>query len=888
MSERQQGQTDLKLKISSPRFAREPLFRERLSIETSGFAALPAVVVTAPGGYGKTSLLAQWRREFLARGTIVAWYSVGTKESPQQLLQGLVLSFREAALRPTFGHAIAESVSSGELEAFAVFLAEIANAAVETVLIIDDAEKLDDASKQALIYMLHNLPGNLRVFIGARSLDGLGIEELAAYGQCEILTAQHLTFELEETYELFRQRFSDQFDVDGVAQIHQMAQGWPLGIQLAVAAQMRSKSPLMASQMSVTNGENWQGSFVSLLLARLDDQDLDLLIRISMLEEFTTDLCAAISGRSGVKERLDAIIRSTPVIQLSEHSDWMRLHTLARTELQRRFSTLPRDEQAQLHERAANWLDAQGMPYRATRHAFAAGNTEWALDLAERSLYQAMMNTGHLGQLQGWAGVLPDAELDKRPQLLLTEAWALALSEKHGEASKLVVRIKALNTVDDTLRCECDMILGGAAVMADDPDLFAQLHEPWALNPPLTSPLLQRIHANRFAYLALLNGEPALARIRQQRAPVSAVGQQFAYLSRWRDFIIGLSYLWEGQVRLAARIIAPALMQSEADLGRRDYASVSLAAVMAAAVWESGKAEEAKLLLADRLDVLERKGAPETLMLGYRTLGRIAIAQNDEARALDLMGALDAIGTVRGLPRLNIVSLSEQIRYHAHGFRAQTCQDLLARLEVLVASDEMPKGKLWQRSVAPHIELARGLAAIAARDWLAARLPLERANTIARSAKQGRLVVETTGLLALVQRETGENAQSLATEAMELAQLFGLKRVFADAHPSLAAWLDGMEPPKWGQPVPPLSTPPKNEIPADAPAGTVQRSSALTPREWDVLEHLSRHLSNKEIARSLDVNEATVKWHVKNLFAKLDAGSRKQVVSRARLMGFLT
>lgn len=888
MSDTQQGQTDLKLKILSPRFAREPLFRERLSIETSGLAGFPAVIVTAPGGYGKTSLLAQWRREALARGSVVAWYSAGSEERPEQLLQGLAQSYREAALRPTFGHTIAESASAGELEAFALLLAEIANAAVETVLIIDDAEKLHDSSKEVLIYLLHNLPGNLRMFIGARPMEGFRVDELAAYGECEILTAQQLAFELEETYELFRQRFSDEFDVDGVAQIHQIALGWPLGIQLAVATQKRSKSPLMASQFSAAKGSNWQDSFVSLLLAKLDEQDLDLLIRISMLEEFTSDLCIAVSGRKEARVSLEHIVRSTPVIQLTEQSDWMRLHTLARSELQDRFSLLPKAEQAELHERAAIWLDSQGMPYRATRHAFAAGNTEWALDLAERSLYQTMMNTGHLGRLQSWAGVLPEAALDKRPQLLLTEAWTLALSEKHAEAGKLVARIKARNTVDDTLRCECDMILGGAAIMADDPDLFAQLHEPWALNPPLTSPLLQRIHANRFAYLALLNGEPALARIRQQRAPVSNVGQHFAYLSRWRDFIIGLSYLWEGQVRLATRILAPALLQSEADLGRRDYASVSLAAVMAAAAWESGKAEEAKLLLADRLDVLERKGAPETLMLGYRTLGRIAFAQNDEARALVLFGALDAIGTVRKLPRLNIISLSEQIRFHAHGFRAQTCQDLLARLEALVSSDDLPKGKLWQQSVAIHIELSRGLAAISARDWLAARAPLERANTIARSAKQGRLVVETTGLLALVLREIGENAQSLASEAKELAQLFGLNRVFADAHPYLADWLDGLETPGWGQSVPPLQTPQPPETVPDKPQETVQRSAALTPREWDVLELLSRHLSNKEIARSLDVNEETVKWHVKNLFAKLDAGSRKQVVSRARLMGFLT
>ncbi len=877
---------DLKLKIAPPRFARALLARDRLSIAGPRLAQCPAVAVMAPGGYGKTSLLAQWRREYLARGNVVAWYSVQKRERPYQLLQGLALSYREAALRPTFGHALTESSGAGALEAFAVFLSEIATAAVESALLIDDADKLSEPAKQALIYVLHNLPGNLRVFIGARSEQGFGLDELAAYGQCEVLTAQHLRFELDETYELFRQHFSDRFDVDVVARIHQMAQGWPLGIQLAVAAQMRSRSPLSLARPRPAEGGAWQDSFVSLLFAQLDEPDLDLLVGLSMFEDFTQDLAAAVLGRARVGDRLEHIIRSTPVIQLSEHGGWMRLHTLARTALRRRFSALPEARQARLHESAADWLQAHGMPYKATRHAFAAGNTGWALDLAESSVYQTMMTTGGVGQLQGWAGVLPDAELDNRPQLLLVEAWSLALSENHAEAGELVRRILARDGLTDALRCECDLILGASAVFADDPDRFARLHEPWALNPPLSNTLLQMVHANRFAYLALLDGEPALARIRQQRAPTSELGQRFGYLSRWRDFIIGLSYLWEGQARLAERIVAPALLQAEADLGRRDFTSAMLAAVTAAAVWEGGKAEEAKLLLADRMDVLERKGLPEPLMLAYRTLSRIAAAQRDETRALDLLGALDAIGTVRRLPRLNIVSLSEQIRFHAHGYRARTCRDLLGRLETLLAGEDMPRGRLWTRSVTIPVELARGLTAISARDWLAARAPLERANTMARTLKQERLVVETTGLLAFVLRETGENVQSLAHEAIELAQLFGLKRVFADAHPALAGWLRGLA--DGPSQAPDAPAPDSGAVVAPPPAAeSLPRPSTLTPREWDVLKHLARSLSNKEIARSLEVNEETVKWHVKNLFAKLDAGSRKQVVSRARLMGLL-
>lgn len=887
MTEYRDKQAGLKLKISPPRFAREPLSRERLSLASPGLSGVPAILVTAPGGYGKTSLLTQWRRENLARGTVVAWFSAGPQDSPEHLLQGLAMSYREAVLRPTFGHTILQNRSSGELEAFAALLAEIANTAIDSVLIIDDAENLPAESKQALSYILHNLPGNLRVYVGLRSLDGLHFEDLVAYGQCEIVEVSSLAFNLEETFELFRQRLADDFDTDTVAQLHHLALGWPLGIQLALSAQMRDKSPLPPSHLLPEPGWKLQEHLVSLLFAKLHEEDVELLVRISILEDFTAELCAEVSGETGIEARLDHIIRTTPVIQLTEQSDWMRLHTLARGELLRRFEALPDALRKQLHGKAAIWLETHGLTYKAVRHAFAAGNTNWALDLAERSLYHTMMTQGGGSQLLGWAGVLPDAELDKRPRLLLAEAWSLALSDRQTEAGNVVARILARDEVNDALRCECDLILGGAAVFADDPDLFAQLHDPWAMDPPLANPLLLQIHANRFAYKALLDGEPALARMRQQRAPVSAAGQHYSYLSRWSDFIIGLSYLWEGQARLAERIIRPALLQSEADLGRRDSFSTMLAAVLATAAWESDKPDEAQLLMADRLDVLERKGLPEALMLGYRTLSRVARAKNDEPRALELLGALDAIGTLRGLPRLNIVSLCEQIRIHAQGYRARTCRDLLARLEAKLEGDDIPQGRLWRRSIAIQTDLARGFAAIAARDWLAARAPLERANVQARAMKQGRLVVETTGLLALAVRECGDNARSLVHEAIELAEVYGLGRVFADAHPELGGWVQSLQ--RDAVPPPAPSPPQAPDAARSGPAGPgpVNRSTALTPREWDVLEHLSRGLSNKEIARSLDVHEETVKWHVKNLFAKLEAGSRKQVVSRARLMGLL-
>jgi LuxR family maltose regulon positive regulatory protein len=311
-------------------------------------------------------------------------------------------------------------------------------------------------------------------------------------------------------------------------------------------------------------------------------------------------------------------------------------------------------------------------------------------------------------------------------------------------------------------------------VVADDLDQFAALHDPWAQDPPLTDPWLLRIHANRSAFRALLDGEPAMARLRQQRAPRGDPDAAPGHLGRWGEGIMALSYLWEGQVLLAERILRPALLQADADLGRRNPFSCMLAALLAAALRERDQSREAELTLANRLDVLERSGLPEAVMLAFRTLAHVA-AERSEARAIELLEGLDAVGVQRRLPRLRIASLTEQVMLHSRRYRAETCRGLMARIEALLATEGASRGPLWRATAGAYRDLAEGYAAIAARNWRAARAPFERVNAAARAGKRNRLYIETLGFRALVLHQSGENAADLAEEAAELAKVYGCR-----------------------------------------------------------------------------------------------------------------
>ena len=147
-------------------------------------------------------------------------------------------------------------------------------------------------------------------------------------------------------------------------------------------------------------------------------------------------------------------------------------------------------------------------------------------------------------------------------------------------------------------------------------------------------------------------------------------------------------------MQLTENLLRPSLAGAEADLGRRHPFVCMLAAVLAAAVWERDRPDDAAALLANRLDVLERSGLPETVFLAYRTAARIAAAEGAEHRALELLEALHAVGVARNLPRLCIASLADQVRTHARRFRPETCRALCQRIDAILARDDVPQGAL--------------------------------------------------------------------------------------------------------------------------------------------------------------------------------------------------
>ncbi|WP_207004884.1 LuxR C-terminal-related transcriptional regulator [Trinickia mobilis] len=880
------------LKTTAPRTQPHLLMRARLASEDPYVRDCPVVVIQAPAGYGKTSLLAQWRREQLARGVAVVWFSSDERDDAQRFLLGLVQAVRSGCARPSFGRLLMDGgmASLGELEGVTAWLAEASQLPGDVLLIVDEAERLPDAGRDALAYVLRNAPRNLRVVVAARLGLDVAVDDLLAYGQGVLVGPDRLGFRLDETIELIGERFGARIDADACARLFQLTDGWPLGLQLAIAAMARAADPLQVVEAMASNKGALRDHLVGALLAKLSDDDKAFLTRISIVDMLHPDLCRALTGDANAPGRLAQLTRETPVFVTSEDNAWCRLHTLVREVLRVRAGQFTDEALTQLHGRAADWLTEQGMIEEAARHAHAAGELVTAYELAERCLHDAVKQ-GRLQAVLDWLDLLPEVELEGRPRLRLAAAWALALGERHEEAERQVERIEAGRKTDRELRYECALIRSAAAYYADEIDRFVEIFEPWADAPPDSASWLAQAHANRLAARAMLLGEPAHARRYLQRVPRGEVGKGIGYLARWGDHIAALSHLWEGQLHLADEVLSPALASAEADLGQRHPLTCMFAAMGALQAYEADRIDRAAALLAHRLDVLERGGTPETVMIAYCTAAHIAAAQGREHRAVDLLEALYAMGVARRQPRLCAVSLAEQIRLHAGRDRGETCDGLMQRLDNLIRHESARHGPLWRRSMTLLGALSHAGAAIASRDWRRALDALAQAGELADAMRLGRYRVEIMALRALALEQTSGGGRPLLLEAMNLAQAGGLARTLIDAHPALADWIERVAKdmgesgqPAYVMPVQPVAPAPAHRATSGPRAVP---SVVLTPKEREILELLARNFSNKEIAVAAAIGEGTVKWHLKNLFGKLDAGSRKHVVHRALVLGLL-
>ncbi len=886
----------LRTKLHAPRRRRGLVPRPNLTQRLAQGADTKLTLVSAPAGFGKSTLLAEWLGEQAAAGAATAWLSLDPGDNePAAFWAHVVAALREAV--PGTGAdalTLLESPGAAVEAALAALINELAAAPNPIVLVLDDYHVIDAPEIQdGMAFVLEHLPANVRLVMATRVDPSLPLARLRARGELTEIRAADLRFSTAEAKAYFNATLGLALTEANVADLERRTEGWIAALQLA-GLSMQGRDDVAGFIAGFAGDDRYIVDYlVEEVLHRQPEQVRSFLLETSILTRLTGSLCDAVTGQDGGRATLDVLDRGNLfLIPLDDRRQWYRYHHLFADVLRvRLLDDLP-GLAPQLHRRASEWHEAHGDRPEAIRHAMAGGDLARAANLVELAI-PATVQQREEATLRQWLEALPDEVLRDRP--VLSNAYAGTLLVR-GEVAGVEQRLQdaerwmdakaddpagPMVVVDEAAfrRLPGSVAVhraGQARILGDTAG--AVFHAQRALTLVLESDHLSRGAAATLLALATWSTGDLEDAGRGYAVGMASL-EQAGHLS---DVIgCGLALadirLAQGRPTEALRVLEQGLALATSDAGRVLRGAADMHIGISTILRERNDIAGARdqLLKADELG--EDNGLPQNQ---YRS--RVALAAIRQADG-DLDGAIELLAQAE---RLYVNDFSPDVRPVA-----------AVKVRVLIAAGRLAEAIGWAREAGvgttdeltylrefEHITLARLLLAQGSPPTDLLEGLLDAAESGGRNAS----VIEILMLLALARRAGDDlpGALQALDHAMAMAQPEGYVRVFVDEGAPLAALLASAVNASTSQAYV------RRLLLAFGP-GDAARPAAqplvepLSGRELDVLRLLASDLDGPDIARELYVSLNTLRTHTKNIFAKLGVNSRREAVRRAAKLGLL-
>ena len=853
-------------------------------------------LVSAPAGYGKTTLVAGWLRslaqeqqnwgvgEQLPRSPTpppsaqIAWLSLDENDNdPARFTAYLLAALQQ--IDPSIGQAAQAMLQTSPPpppEALLTGLInDIAARPAPVVLVLDDTHLIQAPPiHQQLAYLLEHQPPQMHIVIITREDPPLPLARLRARGQVTDIRQSDLKFTAEETADFLRQVMQLDLSPADVATLQGRTEGWIAGLQLA-ALSIQQSEDARGFVAEFAGSHRYVLDYLVEEVYRRQVPDVqDFLLKTSILDRLTAPLCDAVAERADSRAVLHALDHANLfIVRLDEARQWYRYHRLFRDLLRIQREAL---DTGALHRRAARWFEQNGFLDEALDHFLAA--EDW--DEAERLMGPAAasaINNGQFATLNRWLDALPEARLRSSPELAALEGWALLSLGQFAAAGTWTV------LATDLLRPDTRPVIQAlvaclqsyvAQIKFDIPRVIALAQRALALLEEGDPQGLRGAALSNLASAQEIMGEiPAatrtlreLARLGQEQGhPISAVG--------------ALCSLVELEHRRGAAREAVALGQRALDLcvdprgnplPLAGYAHVALGLIY----YDFNDLVLAREHLVQGIELSKQLGPNSGAMQAAFTLARIQHLTGETEAALATATAARQAAAAFNLPLMDAFAGA----YEA-GFR-------LALGDVGAAARWADEAGLSPTDTPVFVREAEYLTY--ARLLLAQHRPDDAQRLLAsleRYARNGGLhgaLITVCVLQAQAQQALGQRAQALAclAEAVRLAAPEGYRRAFLDGGPAVLALLPGVRhvasafvDDLLGSPLVPGRGRPASVQPLIEP---------LSDRELEVLRLVADGLSNSEIADELFISVGTVKTHVHNILGKLGVEGRPRAIARAR------
>ena len=440
----------LDTKLHVPRLRPNVVARARLTARLDEGCRGGLVVVSAPAGFGKTTVICDWVAACTPgdRDVDVAWLSLDEGDNDlARFLTYLVLAVRTTSSQ--VGGQMLDRLRSAPLvpsdEVLTTLLDEVAELPHDVVLVLDDFHVIDSEEvDQAMVFLIEHLPLQLHVVIATREDPRMPLARWRARGVLTELRAADLRFTLAETTQFLRAVMRLDLRPEEVASLEERTEGWIAGLQLAGLHLQGQADPAEAVRSFAGSHRFVFDYLLEEVLAHLTEPERRFLVQTSILDRMSADLCEMVTEQRASGQMLERLERANLfIVALDDRRDWYRYHHLFADVLRVRLHAEHPDQVGGLHRRASDWFAANGMYSEAVEHALSAQDWHRAAELLERS-GEAVEDGSHAGAWFTHAQALPDGLIRARPALAVWYAYALIGRGDLGAAGTYVADAERL------------------------------------------------------------------------------------------------------------------------------------------------------------------------------------------------------------------------------------------------------------------------------------------------------------------------------------------------------------------------------------------------------------------------------------------------------------
>ncbi len=884
-----------------PRHHVSVISRSRLINALDSGIAQNLCVITAPAGFGKTTLLSQWRQRLLSKNIKVAWLTLDESDGDiNNLLCYMIFSLIAAGLDLGRLEMLAEQGLSdtSPRSCLGLLLTKISESGERIVLILDDYHRVRTPEvDQFMDGLLDNMPDNFHLVINSRERPGLDLAKLRAMGRLQEFCPEELRFDALELREAVALDLSE----DQYARLLDKTEGWPVTIQLA--------------RQLITSGENREQVLNSFsgksdhlaeylseqIMSKFPQKIQEFLIKTSVLERVNNSLAFAVCGIDGGFEKLERIGSINALfVPLDEEKKWMRYHHLFSEFLKQLLHQRYPGEVRSLNLKASQWFEGDNNLNEAVRHACLAEDYDRAADLIEKAGGWELILYGGIGFLRNLLRHIPEEHFTQYPRLQVARAY---LFQKKG-------RIREARNYTEFARCNPRLKAGEyqphLPAFHRDFDVIEVLQNTYeddvaANNLQSLNRRIQKVDpddgiSTGVIYCALTLSMMAYGKfekavdyiqdgMRSMRQANSVLGLNYCYLH------LGQLAHYQGNFRQAEAYFREAQNMADenfgSDSGLKFISDVSLLSLQD---WRGEVGDDLNQFNA-ALDHIEGyDGWFEVYVSAYEMLLARACREKKSALITVLRDRCQRVVTERGIDRLDVFVQCCDLVMATLGNNGPDADRILFQVRHYLEPETWKRDPVSWRPL-QYIGKAAALWYMTIQDYPTADAILADMEACCRHLGAKAFLLNILVMRAELEhrRQNMERASDFLFDAAAMAWPENIIRPFIE-NDNIVTLVSEAYAVRRNKNVDRLALNFLQECAAQArkiKKIALSQQDLLSSREMEVLIELQGGLSNKEIARALEMTEHTVKFHLKNIFAKLDVDKRAKAIIAARQKGLL-